>query len=73
MAFKVCAELIGEKERGEALLKRVKDEGDKQIVDIKISTLKQRARQSLLDYIVGTESKFDSSSNRPIIIVPPSP
>lgn len=51
--YSLCCEIIGQKQRGERLLEKVKENGEKQILNVNISTLKRKKRISLLDEILG--------------------
>ena len=57
-----------EEPKGDALLKKVKKEGVKKILDVNIPTLRKKKRVSFLDEILNSSG---SSERKPIIVVPP--
>ena len=64
--------MIGEKQKGEDFLKKVKAKGEKQIVNVNISTLKKKQKVSLLDEILHLTDN-PMNEGRPIILVPGLP
>ena len=70
--YSLWCEMIGQKAKGESFLEKVKEKGVKQIVNVKISTLKKKQRISLLDEILHSNESTSSFSEegKPIIIVP---
>lgn len=69
--YSLCCEMIGQKEKGEKFLSKIKDKGVKQVIDVKISTLKKKQKISLLDEIIhSTEGGAFGDEGKPIIIVP---
>lgn len=64
--------MIGQKAKGESFLEKVKEKGVKQLVNVKISTLKKKQRISLLDEILHSNESISSFSEegKPIIVVP---
>ncbi|CAI2370449.1 unnamed protein product [Moneuplotes crassus] len=65
---RLCSELTHEEPKGDALLKKVKKEGVKKILDVNIPTLRKKKRVSFLDEILNSSG---SSERKPIIVVPP--
>lgn len=63
--------MISQATKGEAFLDKVKEKGAKEILNVKISTLKKKQRISLLDEILNSgESGLFNEEGKPIIIVP---
>lgn len=65
--------MIGQKSKGDAFLEKVKEKGVKQILNVKISTLKKKQKVSLLDEIMHSAEGGAFSEGKPIIIVPALP
>lgn len=65
--------MIGEKSKGDAFLEKVKQKGVKQIVNVKISSLKKKQKVSLLDEILHSVEGGAFNEGKPIIIVPALP
>lgn len=71
--YSLCSEMIGQKEKGDAFLEKIKAKGVKQILNVKISTLKKKQKVSLLDEILHSGEGGAFNEGKPIIIVPAVP
>lgn len=71
--YQLCSEMIGQKQKGDAFLEKVKEKGSKEILNVKISSLKRKQKVSLLDEILHSADGGAFGEGKPIIIVPALP
>ena len=69
--YALCCEMMGKKDRGEEMVKRIEKKRPKSILNVKISTLRRKHRLSFLEEILAKGCNF-SEEGHPIIVVPAS-